>query len=130
MKHRVLVLTDQDMQAQGTLAAVDEKWATQWKTEYDVLLALQQLGHEIRVLGSVTDLKIVKDAMAEWQPSIIFNLLESFFGENVYVPYLLGYFELMQQPFTGCNPSGLFFAYNKPLMKKIKRFFLFWYKVC
>ena len=119
MKHRVLVLTDQDMQVQGSLELVDEKWAEQWKTEHDVLLALNRLGHEIRVLGAVTDLKVVKDAMAEWQPNIIFNLLESFFGQNVYVPYLLGYFELMQQPFTGCNPSGLFFAYNKPLMKKI-----------
>jgi D-alanine-D-alanine ligase len=45
--------------------------------------------------------------------------LESFFGENINVPYLLGYFELTGQPFTGCNPSGLFFAYNKPLMKKV-----------
>ena len=113
------MLTDQDMQVPQTLEKIEEKWAAQWRTETDVLTALHALGHEIRVLGAVTDLKIVKDAMAEWQPNIIFNLLESFFGENIYVPYLLGYFELMQQPFTGCNPSGLFFAYNKPLMKKI-----------
>jgi hypothetical protein len=45
------------------------------------------------VLGAVTDLKVVKDVMAEWQPNIVFNLLESsFFGQNVYVPLpALGY---------------------------------------
>ena len=122
MKQRVLVLTDQDLQMPESLANVDERWTTQWKTEYDVLCALEKLGHEIRVLGAVTELKPVRDLIAEWQPGIIFNLLESLFGENFYVPYLLGYFELMGQPFTGCNPSGLFFAYNKPLMKKVLHF--------
>jgi len=119
LKQRVLLLTDHNLQMPEDLEKVDERWTTQWKTEYDVLKALAAIGHETRLLGAVTDLKIVKDTVAEWQPNIIFNLLESFFGENIYVPYLLGYFELMGQPFTGCNPSGLFFAYNKPLMKKV-----------
>ena len=119
MKHRVLVLTDHNLQMPESLDKVDDRWTGEWRTEDDVLKALAAVGHEIRILGAVTDLKIVKDFIAEWQPNIIFNLLESFFGENMYVPYLLGYFELMGQPFTGCNPSGLFFAYNKPLMKKV-----------
>ena len=119
MKHRVLVLTDHNLQMPESLDKVDDRWKEEWRTEYDVLMALAAVGHEMRILGAVTDLKIVKDMIAEWQPNIIFNLLESFFGENIYVPYLLGYFELMGQPFTGCNPSGLFFAYNKPLMKKV-----------
>jgi len=122
LKHRVLVLTDHNLQMPESLDKVDDRWTKDWKTEYDVLTALAALGHEIRILGAVTDLKTVKDLVAEWQPNIIFNLLESFFGENIYVPYLLGYFELMGQSFTGCNPSGLFFAYNKPLMKKVLAF--------
>jgi D-alanine-D-alanine ligase len=101
------------------LEKVDDRWTGEWRTEHDVLQALAAGGNDVRILGAVTDLKIVKDLIAEWEPHIVFNLLESFFGENIYVPYLLGYFELTGQPFTGCNPSGLFFAYNKPLMKKV-----------
>jgi D-alanine-D-alanine ligase len=122
MKYRVLVLTDVDLQMPESLDAVKEEWTAKWRTEYDVLSALQALGHETRLLGAVTDLKIVRDTLAEWKPHVIFNLLESLFGESYFVPYLLGYFEMMGQPFTGCNPAGLFFAYNKPLMKKVLAF--------
>ena len=102
-----------------SLDNADNKWIVDHKTEYDVITALNKLGHEIRILGGVTDLKVLRDVLADWKPSIIFNLLEQFFGENFYVPYLLGYLELMHQSFTGCKLSGLLFAYNKPLMKTI-----------
>ena len=119
MKQRVLVMLDVDMQIPKSLDDVDEKWLIGHKTEYDVITALNKLGHETRILGGVTELRTIKETLAEWQPNVIFNLLEQLFGENYYVPYLLGYLELMKQPFTGCNPSGLLFAYNKPLMKKV-----------
>ncbi len=123
MKQRVLVLTDLEFQmpesAEQVPDQVDAKWLATWRTEFDVLTALRSLGHETRVLGGVTDLHAVKDTLGEWKPDIVFNLLEQLFGQNTYVPYLLGYLELLDQPFTGCRSDGLFFAYNKPLMKKI-----------
>ena len=122
MKHRVLVLTDHNVPSPDrfdNLEEMDERWGGEWRTEAGVLQALAAVGHEVRIQGAITDLKVVKDLIADWQPNIVYNLLESIFGENIYVPYLLGYFELMGQPFTGCNPAGLFFAYNKPLMKKV-----------
>ena len=122
MKHRVLVLVDQEFQMPESLDKADDKWLAERKTEYDVITALDKLGHETRILGGVTDLRVIRESLTEWNPQIIFNLLEQFFGENFYVPYLLGYLELMHQPFTGCNPSGLTFAYNKPLMKQILAF--------
>jgi D-alanine-D-alanine ligase len=122
LKQRVLVLVDVEVQMPESLDKADDKWIIDHKTEYDVVTALNNLGHEVRILGGVTELRVVKEALTDWQPHIIFNLLEQFFGENFYVPYLLGYLELMHQPFTGCNPSGLLFAYNKPLMKKILAF--------
>jgi D-alanine-D-alanine ligase len=122
LKQRVLVLVDVEFQMPESLDKVDEKWTVDHKTEYDVITALNNLGHEIRILGGVTDLKVLRDVLADWKPHIIFNLLEQFFGENFYVPYLLGYLELMHQPFTGCKLSGLLFAYNKPLMKMFLAF--------
>lgn len=119
MKQRVLVLTDLEFKMPDDPAEVDEKWLATWRTEFDVLTALKALGHETRVLGGVTDLHDIKETLSEWKPDIIFNLLEQLFGQNYYVPYLLGYLELLDQPFTGCHTDGLFFAYNKPLMKKI-----------
>lgn len=119
MKRRVLVLTDQEFHMPESLEKVDNKWIVDWKTEYDVVTALHQLRHETQILGGVTELKTLRQSLSSWKPHIVFNLLEEFFGENVYVPYLLGYFELINQPFTGCNPSGLFLADNKPLMKQL-----------
>lgn len=119
MKQRVLVLTDLEFQMPEDAGQVDEKWLATWRTEFDVFTALRALGHETRALGGVTDLHDIKETLGEWKPDIVFNLLEQLFGQNTYVPYLLGYLELLEQPFTGCHASGLFFAYNKPLMKKI-----------
>lgn len=119
MKQRILVMTDLEFEMPGDPADINDKWLATWRTEFDVLSALRSLGHETRVLGGVTDLHDVKETLADYKPDIVFNLLEQLFGQNYYVPYLLGYLELLDQPFTGCHTDGLFFAYNKPLMKKI-----------
>jgi D-alanine-D-alanine ligase len=119
VKQRILVMTDMAFQMPANPEEVDEKWLDAHHTEYDVMTALESLGHDTRVLGGVTDLQDVKETLAEYKPDIVFNLLEQVFGQNYYVPYLLGYLELLDQPFTGCHTDGLFFAYNKPLMKKI-----------
>jgi len=119
MRQRVLVLLDIETEMPESLDRAEAKWITAHKTEFDVIQALKALGHEVRILGGVTDLLVLKDVLTEWKPHVVFNLLEQFFGETFYVPHLLGYLELMRQPFTGCSLAGLLFAYNKPLMKKI-----------
>lgn len=119
MKRRVLVLTHQNFHMPEEGAQLDPKEMADWKTEYHVMVALNQLGHQTRALGAVNDLPTLREALSSWQPHIVFNLLEEFRGENLYVPYLLGFFELIHQPFTGCNPSSLLLVDNKPLVKKI-----------
>jgi len=119
LKHRVLVLVDQEFQMPEDIDKVDQKWLVSWKTEYDVITALETLGHEIRIMGGVTELGVLRECLASWKPHIVFNLLEEFFGQNFYVPYLVGYFELIRQPFTGCSPSSMLLASNKPLTKQI-----------
>lgn len=98
---------------------LSEKEVATWKTEYDVVVALSHLGHETQTLGAISELRALREALAEWKPHLVFNLLEEFRGESFYVPYLLGYLELIHQPFTGCNPSSLLLTDNKPMVKKI-----------
>ncbi|MBI4166000.1 MAG: ATP-grasp domain-containing protein [Acidobacteria bacterium] len=99
-----------------------EKEVADWKSEYEIATALKNLGHEIQILGAPTDFTVLKDFLTGWNPHVVFNQLEEFLGVNIYMPYLLGYFDLMHQPFTGCNPASLILTHNKPLMKKILAF--------
>jgi D-alanine-D-alanine ligase len=84
-----------------------------------VWVALNELGHDVRVVGVSDDLGVIRSAMQRFKPHIVFNLLEHFHGLEVYVPYLLGFLEIVRQPYTGCNPRGLLLTYSKALTKKI-----------
>lgn len=122
MSMRVLVLTHQDIELPDSVEELPEQEFMSIRTEFDVAVALEQLGHEIRTLGAGGDLATIRKPLLDWQPHLVFNLLEEFRGEGFYVPFVLGYLELMRQPFTGCNPSSLLLADNKPLTKKILRY--------
>ena len=122
MKRRVLVLTHQAVDLPVTLEGLTPKEIAPWRMEYDVVSALGNLGHEARTLGGVEELAAIRTTLFDWKPHLVFNLLEEFRGEGFYVPYVLGYLELMRYPFTGCNPAGLLLADNKALMKKLLRY--------
>jgi D-alanine-D-alanine ligase len=119
---RVLVLTHQEYRKPEALEQLSEADRATWKTEYDVVRALEWHGHETEGLGAGAELANIRNMLLSWKPAIVFNLLEEFRGEGIHVPYVLGYLELMQVPFTGCNPSGLHLTDNKALMKKILRY--------
>ena len=82
MRQRVLVLLDIETEMPESLDRAEAKWITAHKTEFDVIQALKALGHEVRILGGVTDLLVLKDVLTEWKPHVVFNLLEQFFGET------------------------------------------------
>lgn len=122
MKLRVLVLTHQKIELPGSVKGLSEKEIAPWKTEYHVVNALKRLKHETTLLGGVDDLAAIRTTLFDWKPHITFNLLEEFRGEGIYVPYVLGYLQLMHQPFTGCHPTGLQVADDKVLAKKLLRY--------
>jgi D-alanine-D-alanine ligase len=90
-----------------------------WKTEFDVVHTLRELGHEVRPLGVRSDLRVVREAIEEWQPHIAFNLLEEFDGIATYDQNVVAYLELLRVPYTGCNPRGLMLSRDKALSKKV-----------
>lgn len=90
-----------------------------WKTEYDVLNALKELGHDVRALGVKDDLGVIRQAKEEFQPDIAFNLMEAFHEVGTFDMNVVSYLELLRMPYTGCNPRGMLLSRDKALAKKL-----------
>jgi len=96
-----------------------EKEKQAWRTEYDVISTLKQMGHDVVPVGLRSDLEVIAKSREEHKPQIAFNLLEDFEGRALYDQHVVSYLELIKQPYTGCNPRGLTIAHDKALTKKI-----------
>ena len=122
---RVLLLMHPTLVPPDDAANYSEAESYEWKTEWDVLSALRDLGHEVRVLGVQYELLPIRDAIEEWKPHVVFNLLEEFHGIAEFDSHVAGYLELLRIPYTGCNPRGLVLARGKALSKKL----LFYHRI-
>jgi D-alanine-D-alanine ligase len=118
-KLRVLVLVHEDLVPPDSIVGYSEKEIQEWKTEYDVITTLREMGHDVRPLGVWDDLGKIRKEVDDWQPHVAFNLLEEFHGIAVYDQHVVSYLELLRQPYTGCNPRGLLLAHDKALCKQI-----------
>jgi D-alanine-D-alanine ligase len=118
-KLRVLVLMHEDLVPPETTDGYTDKQILEWKTEFDVITTLREMGHEVRPLGVWDDLGKIRKEIEQWKPHIAFNLLEEFHGIAVYDQHVVSYLELLRQPYTGCNPRGLLLAHDKALCKQI-----------
>ncbi|QEG21135.1 D-alanine--D-alanine ligase family protein [Mariniblastus fucicola] len=124
-KLRALVLMHETLVPPSSLDGYSESEILEWKTEFDVVNTLRELGHEVLPLGVYDDLGDLRRAKEDFKPHIVFNLLEEFHGVGVYDHHVVSYLELLKQPYTGCNPRGLLLARDKPLAKKI----LSWHRI-
>lgn len=118
-KLRVLVPMHEDLIPPESLEGHTEAEIAEWKTEFDVVTTLRDMGHEVHPLGLSDDLGHIRRAILRWKPHVAFNLLEEFHGVGVYDQHVVSYLELMKQPYTGCNPRGLMLAHDKALSKQI-----------
>jgi len=118
-KLRVMVLVRSGHEPPTSLKGVSEKEFNAWKAEFDVCDALRVMGHDVLPLGVYDDLGPIRSTLGEFQPHITFMLLEEFHGVVTYDFAIISYLELMQQPYTGCNPRGLLLSKDKALSKKI-----------
>ena len=117
-KLRILALMHGDLVPPEDTTGVDLATA-EWRTEYNVVTTLREMGHDVRPLGVRDDLEVVRTAINEWKPHIAFNILEEFGGIAVYDQNIVAYLELLQVAYTGCNPWGLMLSRDKSLSKKI-----------
>ncbi|WP_442508192.1 D-alanine--D-alanine ligase family protein [Novipirellula sp. SH528] len=116
---RILVLVRDGHVPPLTLEGVSEKELDDWKAEFDVCDTLRHIGHEVLPLGVYDDLAPIRKALKEFKPDITFMMLEEFHGVVTYDFAVISYLELMQQPYTGCNPRGLLLSKDKALSKKV-----------
>ena len=115
---RILVLVHKHLVPPDNASASDAEQA-EWKTEYDVVTALQKLGHEVKPLGLQDDLSIARQAIKDWEPDIIFNLLEAFDNIVMFDHNIVSFLEMLRMPYTGSNARGLMLARDKSLSKKL-----------
>jgi D-alanine-D-alanine ligase len=118
-KLRVLVLMHPSLVPPESRKGHSDKDYGEWKTEYDVVTTLRELGHEVRPLGVQDELGPIRAAVEEWKPHVVFNLLEEFHGLREFDQHVVAFLELLQVPYTGCNPNGLVLARGKALSKKL-----------
>jgi len=118
-KLKVLVVVHATLVPPDTLAGRSEKEIEEWRTEFDVISTLTKRGHEVRCLGVLDTLSELRAAITDWQPDIVFNLLEEFDGIVTYDQHVVAFLELMRQPYTGSNPRGLLLSRDKSICKQL-----------
>jgi D-alanine-D-alanine ligase len=118
---RVLTLVHKHLVPPADTAGVDVVTAP-WKMEFDVIETLREVGHEVLPLGVHDDLGVIRAAIDEWKPTIVFNLLESFDDVTTFDMNVVSYLELLRVRYTGCNPRGLLLARDKALSKQLLAF--------
>jgi D-alanine-D-alanine ligase len=124
-RRRVALLTHADLVPPPSLEGLDPKQVQPVKTEFHVARALEELGHELRIVGVSDDLLPIRRLVEEWKPHVFFNLLMEFRDVGHYQAYVAGYLELLGIPYTGCDPRGILISRDKALAKKILR----WHRI-
>jgi len=121
-KLKVLVLMHDDLVPPDDIKGLSDKQLADFRTEWDVIAGLEELGHEVHRLGVGSDLGPIRRAFVEGEPDIAFNLLVHFHGVAVYDQHVVSYLELLRKRYTGCNPTGLLLARDKALSKQLLAF--------
>jgi D-alanine-D-alanine ligase len=119
---RILTLVNSSLIPPETMEGKSDREIDEWKTEFDVINTLREMGHQVETLGLDDDITPLRQAIIERQPHIVFNLLEEFSGVVTYDSAVVSFMELKRQPYTGCNPRGLLLSKDKALCKKILSF--------
>lgn len=116
---KVLLLTDPRNLPPDDIASLPPAEAARYRTEWDVIRTLREIGHEVRPLGVYDELRPIRQAIDDFAPDIVFNLLEDFASNTLHGYNVAAFLELLRVPYTGCNPRGLFVSGEKSLAKKV-----------
>jgi D-alanine-D-alanine ligase len=121
-RSRVLVVLHPSLMPPESLEGQAQKDIEEWRTEFDVIQTLRANGHEVRALGVLDSITELRSIISEWQPDVVFNLLEEFDGIVSYDQHVIAFLEMLRQPYTGCNPRGMLLSRDKALSKQVLAF--------
>ncbi len=87
----------------------------------EIFEALEKLGHEAsyQVLDGRSQ---SLTALAKCNPDLVFNLVESYAGDDTKDMNVAAYLDLIGLPYTGSGPHALFLAQDKAIAKKMFAF--------
>jgi len=108
-----------DLVPPDSIDGLSDEEISDWRTEFDVVSTLKDLGHDVVKLGVGDDVAEIRSAVREFKPHVAFNLLVEFHGAATYDQHVASYLELLRTNYTGCNPRGLTLARDKALSKEI-----------
>jgi D-alanine-D-alanine ligase-like ATP-grasp enzyme len=99
-----------------------EQEVAAWKVdepemEYQIAHALQERGHEVRLLGVGDDLQYFVTCLNDWRPDLVFNGAEAFRGNEALEYLLPGLLEAEGYRYTGAPPLALQMTRNKAISK-------------
>lgn len=115
--YRVLVLVHKALVPTEDVPAAEVN--PEWRMEWDVVTTLRKRRHEVVVIGVHDDLTPIRQAIEQFKPEIVFNLMEAFADIGVFDQNVVSYLELLRVPYTGCNPRGLTLSRDKALARKL-----------
>lgn len=118
-KLRILVICQDTALPSPEAEQAESKQFDLWKTAYDVITTLEDLGHTVDRLGIDDELAPIRRAISRHRPDVVFNLVEAFMGIGAYDQHVVSYLELRKIAYTGSNPRGLTLSRDKALSKKI-----------
>jgi D-alanine-D-alanine ligase len=118
-KLRVLVLMERGNVPPESVEGLSDEQTSPFRAELQVCSTLKKLKHEIRQVELYDDLTPAREAITDFKPHVAFNLMDGFRDIHIYDQHVVSYLELIQLPYTGCNPRGLTLARDKALTKKI-----------
>ncbi len=90
-----------------------------WKTEANVLGALDELGYRSGHLAIFDNLDLLRQKLQCFEPDVIFNLADQFKNNRAFDQNIVSFLEMHGVPFTGCGSTGLTLCKHKGISKKI-----------
>jgi D-alanine-D-alanine ligase len=90
-----------------------------WKTEANVMAALETLGHTTEHLAIFDDVDLLRQKLVSFAPDVIFNLADQFKNNRGFDQNIVSLLEMHGVPFTGCGATGLVLCKHKGISKKI-----------
>lgn len=89
------------------------------RTEYHVIEALRNLGHDVSVVGAGEDINALVKKLTAEKPDLVFNLTEHIAGDRQLDKNIAALLEMIRLPFTGTGVSGLLLTRDKGLCKQL-----------
>jgi D-alanine-D-alanine ligase len=118
-KLKVLVLFDGSGPTTIDQDFSSEMKTEDWKTEANVMTALEMLGYTAEHLAIFDDLDLLRQKLESFAPDVLFNLVEQFKNKPEFDQHIVSLLEMQGVPFTGCGATGLTLCKDKGISKKI-----------